>query len=238
MAMAGAFAASRAFGTEDGSETPLVRFGLVTDLHYADIDTAGSGATARHYRDSLPKLAAAVADFNRRAEDFVVELGDFKDQNDYALISEIVKGVYESDAADAVALFEWVVDETTKVGEWKLGPSAATYGITDATKLTFKINKLIYDKTPKDTEDSFKGRLSIFEAGDTLTPTPTSAVAEGGIDWRNDGTNLEQDKLAGFELEVFYDGESLTKGEGEVTVMKTLSKPHPNHKADGSIWED
>ena len=48
----------------------------------------------------------------------------------------------------------------------------------------------------------------------------------------------KQDKLAGFELEVFYDGESLTKGEGEVTVMKTLSKPHPNHKADGSIWED
>ncbi len=79
LAMAGAFAASRAFGTEDGSETPLVRFGLVTDLHYADIDTAGSGATARHYRDSLPKLTAAVADFNRREEDFVVELGDFKD---------------------------------------------------------------------------------------------------------------------------------------------------------------
>ena len=173
-----------------------------------------------------------------------VKLGDFKDQNDYALISEIVKGVYESDAADAVALFEWVEAETDDTGAvitpagWKLGPSAATYGITDATKLTFKINKLIYDKTPKDTEDSFKGRLSIFEAGDTLTPTPTSAVAEGGIDWRNDGTNLEQDKLAGFELEVFYDGESLTKGEGEVTVMKTLSKPHPNHKADGSIWED
>ena len=79
LAMAGAFAASRAFGTEDGSETPLVRFGLVTDLHYADIDTAGSGATARHYRDSLPKLTAAVADFNKRAEDLVVELGDFKD---------------------------------------------------------------------------------------------------------------------------------------------------------------
>ena len=167
-----------------------------------------------------------------------VKLGDFKDQNDYALISEIVKGVYESDAADAVALFEWVVDETTKVGEWKLGPSAATYGITDVTKIVFQINKLIYDKTPKDTEASFKERLSIFKAGDTLTPTPTSAVPEAGLDWRNDGTNLEQDKLAGFELEILYDSESLTKGEGEVTVMKTGSKAHPNHKADGSIWED
>ena len=102
----------------------------------------------------------------------------------------------------------------------------------------FQINKLIYDKTPKDTEASFKERLSIFKAGDTLTPTPTSAVPEAGLDWRNDGTNLEQDKLAGFELEILYDSESLTKGEGEVTVMKTGSKAHPNHKADGSIWED
>ena len=79
MTMAGAFAASRAFGTEDGSETPLVRFGLVTDLHYADKAPSGSGATARYYRDSLQKLAAAVEDFNRREEDFVAELGDFKD---------------------------------------------------------------------------------------------------------------------------------------------------------------
>ena len=77
--MAGAFAASRAFGTEDGSESPLVRFGLVTDVHYADINTSGSGATARHYRDSLLKLAVAVEDFNRREEDFVAELDDFKD---------------------------------------------------------------------------------------------------------------------------------------------------------------
>ena len=79
MAMAGAFAASRAFGAGDGSESPLVRFGLVTDVHYADINTSGSGSTARHYRDSLQKLAAAVEDFNRREEDFVAELGDFKD---------------------------------------------------------------------------------------------------------------------------------------------------------------
>ena len=173
-----------------------------------------------------------------------VKLGDFKDQNDYALISEIVTGVYESDAADAVALFTWAPEEKDETGTvvtpagWKLGPSAATYGITDATKITFKINKLIFDLNEKDTKDSFKGRLNIFEAGDTLTPWPTTGtVAEGGIDWRNDGTNLEQDKVAGFELEVFYDGESLTKGNGQVTVMKTNTKPHPNHKADGAIWE-
>ena len=163
-----------------------------------------------------------------------VKLGDFKDQNDYAYVTEIVKGVYESDAADAVALFEW--DATA--GAWKLGPSAGTYGIKDASKISFKINKLIYGKNEKDTEDSFKGRLTAFEKDDPLTPWPTTGKAsDAGIDWRNDGTNLEQDKVAGFELEVFYDTESLTKGEGEVTVMKTGSKAHPNHHDDDTIWE-
>ena len=42
--MTGAFALSRAFGEADGSEKPLVRFGLVTDLHYADISSAGVAA--------------------------------------------------------------------------------------------------------------------------------------------------------------------------------------------------
>ena len=174
-----------------------------------------------------------------------VKLGDFKDQNDYALISEMVKGVYESDAADAVALFEWAEAETDDTGAvitpagWKLGPSAATYGITDATKLTFIVKSLIFGKNDKDTEESFSGRLSPFDAGDALAPWPTSGtVAEGGIDWRNNGTNLEQDKVAGFEIEVKYDGEVLTTAEGEVTVMKTGSKAHPNHHEDGSIWED
>ena len=173
-----------------------------------------------------------------------VKLGDFKDQNDYALISEIVTGVYESDAADAVALFTWAPEEKDETGTvvtpagWKLGPSAATYGITDPAKITFKINRFIYGLNEKDTEDSFKNCLSIFEAGDTLFPWPTTgAVAEGGIDWRNDGTNLEQDKVAGFELQVFYGGVFLTKGNGKVTIMKTNTKPHPNHNVDGSLWE-
>ena len=183
-----------------------------------------------------------------------VKLGDFKDQNDYALISEIVKGVYESDAEDAVALFEWAPEEKDETGAvvtpagWKLGPSAATYGITDVNEIVFSINKLIYGLNDKDTEDSFKGRLFTFKAGAALEPwpIPVGSVAEGGINWRNDGTNLEQDKVAGFELEVFYGcadktaptaEESLAKGTGNVTVMKTGSKAHPNHNQDGSIWE-
>lgn len=54
-----------------------VRFGMVTDCHYADAAPKGS----RHYRQSLDKLAECVDVMNAADVDFVVELGDFKDQN-------------------------------------------------------------------------------------------------------------------------------------------------------------
>jgi hypothetical protein len=55
----------------------LVRFGIVTDCHYADADTAGT----RYYRQSLDKLAECVETMNAQEVNFLVELGDFKDQN-------------------------------------------------------------------------------------------------------------------------------------------------------------
>jgi predicted phosphodiesterase len=57
--------------------TGTVRFGIVTDCHYADADTVGT----RYYRDSLDKLAECVEVMNDQKVDFIVELGDFKDQN-------------------------------------------------------------------------------------------------------------------------------------------------------------
>jgi predicted phosphodiesterase len=56
---------------------PLVRFGLITDLHYADRDPAGG----RMYRESTAKLAEFAATMNGEKADFVIELGDFKDQD-------------------------------------------------------------------------------------------------------------------------------------------------------------
>jgi len=56
---------------------PLLRFGVVTDLHYADIDPAGP----KIYRDSVQKLAACVKVMNNERVQFLVELGDFKDQD-------------------------------------------------------------------------------------------------------------------------------------------------------------
>jgi predicted phosphodiesterase len=56
---------------------PIVRFGLVTDIHYAEIDAAG----VRAYRESPRKLEECVSLMNDQRVDFLVELGDFKDQD-------------------------------------------------------------------------------------------------------------------------------------------------------------
>jgi len=54
-----------------------VRFGIVTDCHYADADPVGT----RFYRESLGKLTECVDRMNAERVDFLVELGDFKDEN-------------------------------------------------------------------------------------------------------------------------------------------------------------
>jgi hypothetical protein len=56
---------------------PAVRFGIVTDCHYADADPVGT----RFYRESLGKLSECVGRMNAEKGDFLVELGDFKDEN-------------------------------------------------------------------------------------------------------------------------------------------------------------
>ena len=74
-------AASAVFGCRPKGERPLVRIGLVTDCHYADIPLAHRPMPIgdASYRDSVMKLEEAVAVFNREGVDFEIELGDFKD---------------------------------------------------------------------------------------------------------------------------------------------------------------
>ena len=63
--------------------TPL-RIGLVTDLHYADKPPTGS----RHYRESLAKLDAAAAQFQKDQISVLVELGDLIDAADSVEIEQ------------------------------------------------------------------------------------------------------------------------------------------------------
>ena len=80
----GAFTAFTVAGCKSPKkgELPLMRFGLVTDCHYADIPYAkreypiGDAA----YRETLTKLRECVAVLESERPAFVIELGDFKDQ--------------------------------------------------------------------------------------------------------------------------------------------------------------
>ena len=54
-----------------------VRFGLITDIHFADRSHSGS----RYYSQSKQKLLEAIHVFNKSNLDFIIELGDFKDQD-------------------------------------------------------------------------------------------------------------------------------------------------------------
>ncbi len=65
-----------AAGSLFAAAAPL-RFGVVTDVHYADREPAGT----RFYRQALSKMRACVDLMNSEKVDFFIELGDFKDQD-------------------------------------------------------------------------------------------------------------------------------------------------------------
>jgi predicted phosphodiesterase len=59
------------------SSGPMVKFGLITDIHYA----VRPNASNRFYGSALAKTDAFIATMNASPPDFIVELGDFKDQD-------------------------------------------------------------------------------------------------------------------------------------------------------------
>lgn len=58
-------------------KAPHIRFGLTTDSHYADREHSGT----RYYRHSIDKMNEFVEVMNKEKVDFVVHLGDFKDED-------------------------------------------------------------------------------------------------------------------------------------------------------------
>jgi len=70
-------ASGTAFARADKTNSKAkISFGIVTDAHYANTGPSG----ARHYKESLTKMAECVSLMNDKKVDFLIELGDFKDQ--------------------------------------------------------------------------------------------------------------------------------------------------------------
>ena len=60
------------------ADEAIARFALITDLHYADKDPAGT----RHYRETIGKLTEAAKQFAVEKPNFVAALGDLIDAAD------------------------------------------------------------------------------------------------------------------------------------------------------------
>ena len=69
--------ASEAIGGAIVDASPKLRFGLVTDSHYAERPKGGT----RYYQESLEKMKECVEVMNTEKVNFMIHLGDFKDEN-------------------------------------------------------------------------------------------------------------------------------------------------------------
>lgn len=81
-------------GNRSIQDRRAVCFGIVTDCHYADANPAGT----RFYRESLEKLSECVERMNAERIDFLIELGDFKDQDTPAVESRTLTYLREVEA--------------------------------------------------------------------------------------------------------------------------------------------
>jgi len=66
---------------QQSTQKTNLRFGIVTDSHYADTDMRDN----RYYRESMDKMTECVDLMNEQKVDFLIELGDFKDQDEPAV---------------------------------------------------------------------------------------------------------------------------------------------------------
>ncbi len=76
----GAVVAGLSAGAVHADETggkAMLCFGMVTDTHYAAAPARGS----RHYSESADKMAECVGLMNEKKADFLIELGDLKDED-------------------------------------------------------------------------------------------------------------------------------------------------------------
>jgi len=71
-----------------------IRFGIVTDCHYADAHAVGT----RFYRESLDKLAECAGRMNAERVDFLIELGDLKDQDKRPVESRTLRYLQDVEA--------------------------------------------------------------------------------------------------------------------------------------------
>lgn len=113
-------------GAVMGQEKPLLRVGIIADIQYGDLETAGT----RYYRHSLQKLEACVADLNREKVDFSLNLGDLTDRRPQDLdpILSLLNGL-SSPVYNTPGNHDYVDIKDNQALYKKLGMSASYYKV-------------------------------------------------------------------------------------------------------------
>jgi manganese-dependent ADP-ribose/CDP-alcohol diphosphatase len=111
-------------GSQVVPDEPL-RFGVVTDVQYADADPKGP----RIFRGSPKKLKAAVADFNTMNLDFVINLGDLIDRDFFSFDTMMpIMGTINAPVAHVLGNHDYEVADVMKASvPERLGMSTKHY---------------------------------------------------------------------------------------------------------------
>ena len=151
-----------------------VRFGIITDIHYADIPDIIS--MNRYYNQSLAKVSECVQVMNREKVDFLIELGDLKDQGnppdetttlDY--LSNIERELRKFEGPLYHVLGNHDLDSISKV---QFLNSVANYGFSDALNY-YSFNKNSFHFVVLDANYSANGveyNHGNFDWTDSLLP--------------------------------------------------------------------
>lgn len=166
-----------------GQEGPLLRVGVIADIQYGDIETAGT----RFYRNSLDKLKACVSDLNQEGVDFSVNLGDLTDRRPedldpvLSLLSGFSKPVYNTTGNHD---YVGITDEPSLVK--KLGMSSAYYSFErgDWVFVMLNTNEVAsYNPLPGKEKELAAISARIKESGRTNGAPWNGGISEKQLKW-------------------------------------------------------
>jgi predicted phosphodiesterase len=185
---------------------PNVRFGLVTDSHYADTDPRGT----RYFRQSLDKMAECVDFMNAQGVQFLVANGDFKDQ------------AADPAEADTIRYLQTIEDEFQKFN----GPTYHVLGNHDMDSIakTQFLESVGNTGIPSDQSYySFDTGGVHFVVLDANFTSDGADYDRGNFDWRDTNVSpVELDwfrgDLAGTSNPVVVFVHQLLDGEGDAFV--------------------
>lgn len=154
-----------------------VRFGITTDSHFADRPPSGT----RYYRQSLQKMKEFVDVMNEEKVDFVVHLGDFKDEDANKEASDTLSYLFQ---------IESVYQEFT-------GPCyhcVGNHDVDSITKTQFLSNVLNTGVSPSRSYYSFdRGGFHFVVLDANYDKDGRDHYFKEGADWQN--TNIPPDQL-------------------------------------------